>query len=92
MATVEPYASYLHFAPENNHASTSSVRFLRSDSLPDTQPIASKHRRPVSKYIGKYITYIQIVSTISPDYESGASNSAYHLEQFKNDSKILAYV
>ena len=30
VASAEPYASYLHFAPENNHASTSSVRFLRA--------------------------------------------------------------
>ena len=30
MASAEPYASYLHFAPEDNHASTSSVRFLRA--------------------------------------------------------------
>ena len=29
VASAEPYASYLHFAPEDNHASTSSVRFLR---------------------------------------------------------------
>ena len=28
VASVEPYASYLHFAPEDNHASASSVRFL----------------------------------------------------------------
>ena len=28
LASAEPYASYLHFAPEDNHASTSSVRFL----------------------------------------------------------------
>ena len=27
---TEPHASYLHFAPEDNHASTSSVRFLRA--------------------------------------------------------------
>ena len=30
VASAEPYASYLHFAPEDNHASTSSVRFLRA--------------------------------------------------------------
>ena len=35
-----PYASYLHFAPEDNHASTSSVR---PDALPDNQPTVSKH-------------------------------------------------
>ena len=28
VASAEPYASYLHLAPEDNHASTSSVRFL----------------------------------------------------------------
>ena len=28
--SAEPYASYLHFTPEDNHASTSSVRFLRA--------------------------------------------------------------
>ena len=28
VASTEPYASYLHFIPEDNHASTSSVRFL----------------------------------------------------------------
>jgi len=28
VASAEPYASYLHFAPEDNHASTSSVRFF----------------------------------------------------------------
>ena len=30
VASAEPHASYLHFAPEDNHASTSSVRFLRA--------------------------------------------------------------
>ena len=30
VASAEPYASYLHFAPEDNHASTSSLRFLRA--------------------------------------------------------------
>ena len=30
VASAEPYASYLHFASEDNHASTSSVRFLRA--------------------------------------------------------------
>ena len=30
VASAEPYASYLLFAPEDNHASTSSVRFLRA--------------------------------------------------------------
>jgi len=29
VASAEPYASYLHFAAEDNRASTSSVRFLR---------------------------------------------------------------
>ena len=33
VASAEPYASYLHFAPEHNHASTSSVRFLRAGCL-----------------------------------------------------------
>ena len=28
--SAEPYASYLHFTPEDNHASTSSVRFLQA--------------------------------------------------------------
>ena len=30
VASAEPYASYLHFAPEDNHTSTSSLRFLRA--------------------------------------------------------------
>ena len=30
VASAEPYASYLHFAPEDNHASTTSLRFLRA--------------------------------------------------------------
>ena len=30
VASAEPYASYLHFTPEDNHASKSSVRFLRA--------------------------------------------------------------
>ena len=30
VASAEPYASYLHFAPEDNHASTSSLRFLQA--------------------------------------------------------------
>ena len=30
VASAEPYASYLHFAPEDNHASTSTVKFLRT--------------------------------------------------------------
>ena len=38
VASAEPYASYLHFAPEDNHAGTSSVIFLVADALPDTQP------------------------------------------------------
>jgi len=29
-ASTEPYASYLHFAPKDNRASTPSVRFLRA--------------------------------------------------------------
>ena len=40
VASYEPYAGHLHFAPEDNHASTLSVRFLRADALPDTQPTA----------------------------------------------------
>ena len=46
MASAEPYASYLHFAPEDNHAIISSVRLLWPDALPDTQPTVSKHWRP----------------------------------------------
>ena len=30
VASAEPYTSYLHFTPEDNHANTSSVRFLRA--------------------------------------------------------------
>ena len=30
LASAEPYASYLHFAPEDNHAVISSLRFLRA--------------------------------------------------------------
>ena len=30
VASAEPYASYLHFAPEDNHVSTSSLKFLRT--------------------------------------------------------------
>ena len=30
VASGEPCASYLHFAPEDNHASTSSVKFVRA--------------------------------------------------------------
>ena len=30
VASAELYASHLHSAPEDNHASTSSVRFLRA--------------------------------------------------------------
>ena len=30
MASAEPYASYLHFATEDNHVSISSLRFLRA--------------------------------------------------------------
>ena len=30
VASAEPYASYLHFAPEDNHTSISSIRFLRA--------------------------------------------------------------
>ena len=30
VASAEPYASYLHFAPVDNHASTSSLRFLQA--------------------------------------------------------------
>ena len=29
-ASAEPYVSYLHFAPEDNHTSTSSLRFLQA--------------------------------------------------------------
>ena len=46
VASAEPYASYLHFAPEDNQASTSIVRFYGLDALPDTKPAASKHWRP----------------------------------------------
>ena len=38
VASAEPYASYLHFAPEDNHVGTPSLRFSRPDALPDTQP------------------------------------------------------
>jgi len=37
VASAEPYASYLHFAAEDNHASTSSVIFLRA-GCPSWQP------------------------------------------------------
>ena len=37
MASAEPYASYLHFAPEDDHASTSSVRFLCLSPTPNQQ-------------------------------------------------------
>ena len=30
VASAEPYASYLHFTPEDTHTSTSPVRFLRA--------------------------------------------------------------
>ena len=49
VASAEPYASYLHFAPEDNHANTSSVRFLRAD----TQPTTSKHWRHFERYCNK---------------------------------------
>ena len=53
VASAEPYASYLHFAPEDNHASTSSVRFLWA-GCPSWHPTnsvkalkaTSKHWRP----------------------------------------------
>ena len=40
MTSAEPYASYLHFAPEDNHASTSSLRFLRA-GCPSLHPTNS---------------------------------------------------
>ena len=40
VASAEPYASYLHIAPQDNHASTSSVRFLQ-DRCPSWHPTNS---------------------------------------------------
>ena len=40
MASAEPYARYLHFAPEDNHASTSSVRYF-AGWMPFLHPINS---------------------------------------------------
>ena len=40
VASAELYASYLHFAPGDNHASTSSLRFLRS-GCPSWRPTSS---------------------------------------------------
>ena len=48
VASAEPYASYLHFAPEDNHASTSSVRFLR-DRCPSWHPTNSIKALKVSR-------------------------------------------
>jgi len=45
LTSAEPYASYLHFAPETTPAPHQSD-FYGLDALPDTQPTASKHRRP----------------------------------------------
>ena len=42
VASDEPYASYLHFAPEDNHASNSSVRLLWAGCC-SWHPTASKH-------------------------------------------------
>ena len=39
VASVELYASYLHFADTTPHQSV----FYRPDALPDTEPTASKH-------------------------------------------------
>ena len=60
VASAEPYASYLHFAPEDNHASTSSVRFLRAGcpswhptnnvKAPVTQSTISKHWTKLSTW------------------------------------------
>ena len=48
VASAEPYASYLHFAPEDNHSSTSSVRFLWAGCPSWHPPTVSKHWRPDS--------------------------------------------
>jgi len=45
VASAEPYASYLHFAPEDNQASTAHSDFYKPDAIPDTQPTAAKHWR-----------------------------------------------
>ena len=42
VASAEPYASYLHFSPEDNHASTSSVRFVRA-GCPSWHPVSYTH-------------------------------------------------
>ena len=46
VASAEPYASYLYFAPEDNHASTLSVRFLWAGCLSGHPTKVSKHWRP----------------------------------------------
>ena len=44
VATAEPYASHLHFAPEDNHVKNQSD-FYGPEALPDTQPTESKDWR-----------------------------------------------
>jgi len=62
VASAEPWASYLHFAPEDNHASTSSVRFLRCPSWHPTNSVnALKSYRKLS---GKVLAWLSVCSKV----------------------------
>ena len=53
VASAEPYASYLQFAPDDNHATTSSVKFLRAGcpSWHPTNSVKAFHVFSISKYL-----------------------------------------
>ena len=52
VASAEPYASYLHFAQEDNHASISSLRFLWAGCIKALKSAKSKWNQ---KYGGCYM-------------------------------------
>ena len=63
MVSAEPYASYLHFAPEDNHASTSSVGFLRA-----RMPILTPNQQRQSTE-GQYTT-VHVAKQIIENYNT----------------------
>jgi len=61
VAAAEAYASYLHFAPEDNHASTSSVRLLRA-GCPSWHPTNSVKALEANRYRTIIIIIINVIS------------------------------
>jgi len=74
VASAELYASYLHFAPEDNHASTSSVRFLRA-GCPSWHPTNSvKALKAICIYVHQAV--LISISQRQSHFEAGRPTTA----------------